>query len=181
MLSKTNVFKKCLSLTPCFPFYVLLVLGLMCLIQPLCFCPCLIIDETPTTPSFTPTKPLAFSSHYFPTLSDFATLPLFHPIFPCSSQCFNSIMDVHKAQFTSRAFSIISLVNSLAAPASPLRVFAATGLGALSVFALLTLSLHQPDIQPLWQITPICLCATQCMCEIPRYTLSLRTHWNSAI
>lgn len=149
MLSKTNVFKKCLSLTPCFPFYVLLVLGLMCLIQPLCFCPCLIIDETPTTPSFTPTKPLAFSSHYFPTLSDFATLPLFHPIFPCSSQCFSSIMDVHKAQFTSRAFSIISLVNSLAAPASPLRVFAATGLGALSVFALLTLSLHQPDIQPL--------------------------------
>lgn len=102
--------------------------------------------------------------HYFPTLSDLATLPLFHPIFPCSSQCFNSIMDVHKAQFTSRAFPIISLVNSLAVPASLLHVFVATGLGALSVFAQLTLSLHQPDIQLLWQITPICLSVQHSAC-----------------
>lgn len=64
---------------------------------------------------------------HFPTLSDLTILPLFHPIFLCSSQCFNSIMDVHKAQFTSRAFSIISLVNSLAVPASPPRVFAEAG------------------------------------------------------
>lgn len=74
---------------------------------------------------------------YFPTLSDLATLPLF-----C---CFDSIIGVHNAQFTSRAFSIISGVNPLTVPA------------ALSTFTLLMLSLHQPDTQPLRQITPIYL------------------------
>lgn len=87
---------------------------------------------------------LSYSRHifdlprlYFPTLSDLATLPLFH--------CFNSIIDVHNAQFTSWAFSIISRVNPLTVPA------------ALSTLTLLVLSLHQPDAQPLRQITPIYL------------------------
>lgn len=112
--------------------------------------------NTHTSPSRTPTTPLAYSLH-FPILSDLTVLPLFHPIFSCSSQCFNSIMDVHKAQFTSGAFSIISLVNSLAVPASPLHVFVEAGPSSLSTLTLLTLSLHQPDAQLLWQITPICL------------------------
>lgn len=52
----------------------------------------------------------------FLTPCDLAILSLFRPIFSCSSQCFDSIIDVHEAQFTSRAFSIISLVNSLPVP-----------------------------------------------------------------
>lgn len=97
-------------------------------------------------------------------MSDLAILPLFNPIFACSSQRYNSIMDVHKPQFTSRAFSIISLVNSLAVPASLTHVCVETGLGSLSAFTLLTLSFHQPDTQPLWQITPICLSVQHSAC-----------------
>lgn len=130
-----------------FHFSPLLASILIRLIQPFCFCPCLITDEHPhlslSSSHYTSLLLLAHS----PILSDLTVLPLFHPIFSCSSQCFNSIMDAHKAQFASRAFSIISPVNSLAVPASPLHVFVEAGLGSRSAFTLLTLSLHQPDAQ----------------------------------
>lgn len=102
------------------------------------------------------------SSHTFvflllnsPILFDLTTLSLFPHIL--SSECTNSIKDVHEAQFTTWALSIISPVNWLTVAAAPLHhLFMETGLGSLSVFGPLTLSLHHADTQPLWQIIPIC-------------------------
>lgn len=94
-----------------------LVLCLMCLIQPFWFC--LITDETPTLlPLLLCTTSLAFSLHIFSPCPTSLFFPFFHLIFSFSCQCFNAVMDVHKAQFTSLAFSITPPVNSLPLPAS---------------------------------------------------------------
>lgn len=76
-----------------------------------------------------------------------ALLPLTLPISSCSSRPAGSIMYVHIARFSSRTFSIIFPVNSLAATISLLHVFA--GGGAPSALALLMQSLHQQDARPL--------------------------------
>lgn len=100
---------------------------------------------------------------YLPILFNLTTLYLFPHIF--SSSCTNSIKDVHEAQFTSWALSIISPVNWLTVPAAPLHhLFMETGLGSLSVFGPLTLSLHHADTQPLWQIIPICFSVQDAAC-----------------
>lgn len=94
------------------------VFGPMCIIQPFCSCPMSYHWlNTHTSPFLTPhhTSGSGLLSAHFPTLSDLPILPLFHLIFSCSSQYFNATMDVHRAQFTSWAFSIMSLVNSLPA------------------------------------------------------------------
>lgn len=181
LLSKMNVFLKsaCYILSPLAPYFPLYVL----------FGPWFNVSNAPflllSMLSLMKHPHISLSySHYtfgllfahFPALSDLAILPLLHSIFLMFfPPCFNSIMDVHKAQFTSRAFSIISGVNSLAAPASPLRVFVEAEPGSLSAFTLLTRSLHQPDAQPAWQITPICLGA--CVKD----THGLHIHRNSSI
>lgn len=80
-----------------------------------------------------------------------ALLPLTFPVSSCSSQLADSIMYVHIARFSSRTFSIIFPVNSLAATISLLHVFAEVvgGGGAPSAFTLLMESLHQQDTRPL--------------------------------
>lgn len=85
-----------------------------------------------TSLSYSPLNVWPFSAHFL-TLSDLPILPLFHPIFSFSSRCFNLVMDVHKARFTSLAFffPVISPVNSLPAPVSQRRV---TGPGSLCGF-----------------------------------------------
>lgn len=92
---------------------------LMLLISPFSLCPRLITNETPSYLQFVfplylwPPPPRVFPP--CPTSLFFLFSIQFSPLLPW---CFNSIMDVHKAQFTSRAFSIISAVNSLTVPAS---------------------------------------------------------------
>lgn len=81
-------------------------------------------------------------------LFNLALLPLPFPISSCSPQLADSIMYVHNTRFSSRTFSIIFPVNSLAATISLLHVFAAGG-GAPSAFTLLMQSLHQQDTRPL--------------------------------
>lgn len=120
LLSKMNVFLKsaCYILSPLAPYFPLYVL----------FGPWFNVSNAPflllSMLSLMKHPHISLSySHYtfgllfahFPALYDLAILPLLHSIFLMFfPPCFNSIMDVHKAQFTSRAFSIISeLIHSL--------------------------------------------------------------------
>lgn len=140
-----------------------LVLGLMCLIQPFCFCPCL-IDETPTPFS------LLLPPHLRPPLCTFyPARPLYSFLFPSNFfmfLCLNSIMDVHKAQFTFRAFSITSLVNSLAASAFSAACLCG-GRTELSVCVhpayTLAPSARRPTV--VTNYTHLPRCGTQCMCK----------------
>lgn len=112
---------------------------------------------------------------HFPTMSDLTILLLFNPIFACSSQRYNSIMDVHKPSihFSSLFNHFSRLIHSLCL--LPWRMFLWRRGRTLSVFTLLTHSFHQPDTQPLWQIAPICLSVPQCMRKRPGYILFLHT------
>lgn len=152
MLNRTNVFKK-------FP-HIFRSLTTFC----------------PRSSVSTPTLLLLSMSYSFktPTFSHaFVSLLLYSAIlfnltapylFPRIFSS-NSIKDVYEAQFTSWALSIISPVNWLTVPAAPLHhLFMETGLGSLSVFGPLTLSLHHADTQPLWQIIPICFGVQHAAC-----------------
>lgn len=100
---------------------------------------------------------------YSPILFDLTTLSLFPRT--SSPSCTNSTKDVHEAQFTTWALSIISPVNWLTVPAAPLHhLFMETGLGSPSVLGPLTPSLHHADTQPLWQIIPICFSVQRGAC-----------------
>lgn len=136
-------------LTPYFPLNVLFGLWFNVSNAPSLLLSMLSSDETPThLPLLLPPhlwSPICtFSRPGRPRYSSSSPFSFSHVLPP---PCFNSIMDVHEAQFTSRAFSIISGVNSLAVPASPLHVFVEAAPGSLSAFTLLTRSLHQPDAQ----------------------------------
>lgn len=155
MLNRTNVFKKCPHIFRSLKTFLsqasvsnptLLLLSMSYLFK------------TPTS-----SHTFVFLLLYSPILFDLTTLSLFPRIF--SSSCTNSIKDVHEAQFTTWALSIISPVNWLTVPAAPLHhLFMETGLGSLSVLGPLTLSLHHADTQPLWQIIPICFSVQRGAC-----------------
>lgn len=98
LLSKTNVSKSTsyilLSLTPYFLLNALSVLAPMCLIQPFCFCPCLITDETPThRPLLCCSTPLASSLHVVPPVQLHYSSPfpsnflMFFPVLRLNNGC----------------------------------------------------------------------------------------------
>lgn len=136
--------------------------------------------NTHTSPSPTPHYTSGLLVAHFPTLSDLAILPLFHPIFSCSSWWFNSIMDVHKLNSILGSFqSFLQLIHSQCL-LPPLHVFVEAGPGSLSAFTPLTLSLHQPDAQVLWQITPICFSVQHSVCvdHMDTYVIPAQKHSN---
>lgn len=77
LLSKTNVSKSAsYSLYTLFYNEYSFMHARMCLIEPFCFCPCLITDETPThLPLLHRTTPLASSLHVIPPVQPHHSSP----------------------------------------------------------------------------------------------------------